>query len=487
MTYHMTSSVIHHRLVLLHLVLRPFVFFIFFEKFPFITIKFLSFQMPPKRQLQNSSTPAAKKLRSRANPAGSDSPTDLPASPNGLADLSAEVDILATQIESLRDSLGEVQDRLASFEDKFSGFLDRSQGLAPGGHTSGDGTSRSPPIELIRTYFSWLDAAIIDNIVSGTLEVTNLIKLIPLEERSKLQVTPPGINFDLESGKPTVTTEFNVAYEKHFPNFASLISALAVYAAVRSIADVDNTGIGFAVTAHIRLLSSWYRLRYPWNGILMYEIAFLRKFQQSYDFSDWAEVRNELFTYHITRATILPPSQPSSSSSRAICRNFNGRKGCTYKSCVHRHVCLDCQGDHTQLECKAKESHSLSASNGATHSYLSVHKPFSSTIAYTDTSFIPHRDKSFIPQRDTSFIPQRDTSFIPHRDKSFIPHRDKSFIPHRDKSFIPHRDKSFIPHRDTSFIPHRDKSFIPHRDTSFIPHRDTSFIPHREYQCIHPP
>jgi hypothetical protein len=115
-----------------------------------------------------------------------------------------------------------------------------------------------------------LDTATIENIVSGTLEVTNLIKLIPLEERSKLQVTPPCINFDLESGKPTITTEFNIAYEKHFPDFASLISALAVYAAVRSITDVENTGIGFAVTAHTRLLSSWYLLRYSWNGILIY-------------------------------------------------------------------------------------------------------------------------------------------------------------------------------------------------------------------------
>jgi hypothetical protein len=95
-----------------------------------------------------------------------------------------------------------------------------------------------------------------------------------------------------------VTAELNIAHENHFSNFASLITALAVYVAIRSIADVDNMGIGLADTVHIRLLSSWYRLRYPWNGILIYEIVFLRKFQQCYDFSDWAEVHNE-FSYHM--------------------------------------------------------------------------------------------------------------------------------------------------------------------------------------------
>src|SRR5204863_1771032 len=68
-------------------------------------------------------------------------------------------------------------------------------------------------------------------------------------------------------------------------------------------------------------------LRYPWSGILMYEMAFLRKYQQSYDFNDWAEVRNELFTYHITRATILPRPQssksPSHQPSDTTCKNFN--------------------------------------------------------------------------------------------------------------------------------------------------------------------
>ena len=97
--------------------------------------------------------------------------------------------------------------------------------------------SSSPSIEFIRTYFPSLETATIDNIISGTLELSHLLKLIPLEERSRVQVTPPSIKFDLESGKSTVTTELNVAYEKHFPNFASLISALAVYCAVRSNVD----------------------------------------------------------------------------------------------------------------------------------------------------------------------------------------------------------------------------------------------------------
>jgi hypothetical protein len=151
--------------------------------------------MPPKHQLQNSSTSAAKKLRSHAHPATSASPTDPPAIPNGLAELSAEVGILATQSDSLHHSLGEVQERLASFEEKFSDFLDRSQGLPRSGNAPCDDTPHSPPIELIRTYFPWLDTAIIDDIVSGTLQVNHLIKLIPLEERSKVQVISSAVPY----------------------------------------------------------------------------------------------------------------------------------------------------------------------------------------------------------------------------------------------------------------------------------------------------
>jgi hypothetical protein len=266
--------------------------------------------------------------------------------------------------ESLRDALGEVQDRLASFEDKFTDFLEQTQSLTPRDQlsVSRNSMSRSLLIELIRTHFPWLEAPIVDNIVNGTLDVSHLIKVIPHEERSKVQITHPGISFDFDSGKPTVTTEFNVAYEKHFPNFASLNSALAVYCAVRSISDIDNTGIGFSISAHIRLLSSWYHLRYPWNGILMYEMAFLRKYQHSYEFSDWSEVRKELLTYHITRAALLPrppSSKPSSyRPSDTTCKSFNSPTGCTYKSCVYKHICLNFRGNHPQPECKTKESSS---------------------------------------------------------------------------------------------------------------------------------
>lgn len=171
--------------------------------------------MPPKRRAQQPSGPVTKKrLRARANQA---TPTgfDPPPVPDNLAVLSEEINMLGAQNESLRDSLGELQDRLASFEDKFTDILERPQAHSPRGqlNISGNGTSHSP-IELIRTHFPWLETPTIDNIVSCTLEVSHLIRLIPLEERSKAQITPPGINFDIESGKPTVTTELNIAYEK---------------------------------------------------------------------------------------------------------------------------------------------------------------------------------------------------------------------------------------------------------------------------------
>jgi hypothetical protein len=108
---------------------------------------------------------------------------------------------------------------------------------------------------------------------------------------------------------------------------------------------------------------------------------------------------------------------------------------------------LDCHGDHPQLECKAKESHNLPASNGATHSYFSIPIPTSPL-----SSIIPHRDKSFIP----------------HRDKSFIPHRDKSFVPHRDKSFIPHEIMQYDISRTSSVaVPHTAESFVHYAHNSY--------------------
>src|SRR5437016_4164798 len=133
---------------------------------------------------------------------------DPPANPNRFAELSEEINMLSAQSESLHDSLSEVQDRLASFEDKFTDFLEQAQSLTPRGqiNVSRNGTSRLLPIELIRNHFPWLETPTIDNIINRTLKVSHLIKLIPLKERSKVQITPPRINFDLESGKPTITT-----------------------------------------------------------------------------------------------------------------------------------------------------------------------------------------------------------------------------------------------------------------------------------------
>src|SRR6266496_1534068 len=203
--------------------------------------------MPPKQQLKNSSSPATLKRPHTLGRHATPMDPDPPANPNHLAKLSEEINMLSTQNESLHDSLSEVQDHLASFEDKFTDFLEQAQSLTPRGqlNISRNGTSHSLPIELIHNHFPWLETPTIDNIINRTLEVSHLIKLISLEERSKVQITPPRINFDLESGKPTITTELNVAYEKHFLNFTSLNSALAVYCAVQSISDIDNTGIGF--------------------------------------------------------------------------------------------------------------------------------------------------------------------------------------------------------------------------------------------------
>ena len=435
--------------------------------------------MAARKRSQPSSAhqPPSKRARVLSlSPTTEQGPGDL----NCLNKMSDDILTLATQNESVMDALGELQERFATFEEKFTTFLEHPQTQDP---TQAHLTSGMTLLETIAFHFPWLNnpPTIINNIIEGSLNVNHLIKLVPPEECSKSQNSaagPTGLTFDLETGKSSLVTEYNIAYEKHFPDFATLISALSVYCAVRSISDIDNTGIGFAISAHIWLLSSWYHLGYALNRILMYEIAFLRRYQTSYVLSDWAEVREQLFTYHITRATILPPAAKKSSSSHpaseTVCRNYNS-KGCSYKACIWKHVCSSCSSIHPLPDCKLK-SHSHQVHSETSQSYLSINNS-------TNPLFVSHRDPISVPHRDFVSVPHRNFVPVPHRDLVSVPHRDLISVPHRNSVPVPHRDLGSVPHRDFVSVPHRDSVSVPHRNFVSVPHRD--FIPAPNSDLMH--
>ena len=97
------------------------------------------------------------------------------------------------------------------------------------------------------------------------LDPIQLIKLVSPESRPRGQSgsSISGINFDLESGKPTLTTDSNVTFEKHFPELKVFTLAMSVFGMIRECYDPDHLGFACAVLVFIHQLTEWSRLGVP--------------------------------------------------------------------------------------------------------------------------------------------------------------------------------------------------------------------------------
>lgn len=75
------------------------------------------------------------------------------------------------------------------------------------------------PLQLLQSTVPWVNTTTLTQIVSQTLDAAHLIKLIPPEDCPKGSTNtsmPAGITFELEHGRPMITSEHVLtAYEKY--------------------------------------------------------------------------------------------------------------------------------------------------------------------------------------------------------------------------------------------------------------------------------
>ena len=266
---------------------------------------------------------------------------------------------LKLSVDAISDSLDEVKEMLQALATDVKGGSAQGQGATLG--TASVSGSRlfvgMTPEKTIHTLLPWVDATTLANVVACTLDVAHFIKLIPLEQRPKGQSTAglaAGIHFDIATMKHTVLNESTVAFEKVFPDLQTLLNALSTYLVIRDLYDVDNVGFGSAIGLYICQLT-WWSKHHNWPAIVSYFVAHFRKHQSSNDPSDWYNVDIQLFTAHMTHDTlgkVVTSKDHASDQSLSICRNWNDvDKGCVWKKCTRKHVCLKCVGDHPAFKC----------------------------------------------------------------------------------------------------------------------------------------
>lgn len=310
-------------------------------------------------------------LRHRRRPSSSrsvsHSPDPSPSSPHisvigtdRIEALERENESLKLSVDAISDSLDEVKEMLQALTFDFKGGL-AQQGQ---GAILGTGSMSGPrlfvgmtPEKTIQTLLPWVDATTLANVVACTLDVAHFVKLIPLEQRPKGQSTvglAAGIHLDIATMKHTVLNESTVTSEKIFPDLQTLLNALSTYLVIRDLYDVDNVGFGSAISLYIRQLA-WWSKHHNWPAIVSYFVAHFRKHQPSNDPSDWYNVDIQLFTAHMTHDTLgksVTSKDRAFDQSPSICRNWNDvDKGCVWKKCTRKHVCLKCAGDHPAFKC----------------------------------------------------------------------------------------------------------------------------------------
>jgi hypothetical protein len=113
------------------------------------------------------------------------------------------------------------------------------------------------PQEILVLYAPWLSESFIIEIIKRKLEVKDLIKLIPEEERPKGRSILQGgsVFFDYTGKMTTVSESGPAVHDKDFLDFPILINVLSVYGLIRGLYNPDNTGISHAIHIYTRTLS----------------------------------------------------------------------------------------------------------------------------------------------------------------------------------------------------------------------------------------
>jgi hypothetical protein len=228
------------------------------------------------------------------------------------------------------------------------------------------------PQEILAKHVSWLTESFVIEVISRKLEVKDLIKLLPEEERPKGRTVPhgAGVFFDIASKTTTITEGGATAYDKDIPDLSTLMSILSIYGLLRTIFDQDNTGIGAAIFVYQKTLYKWYKHDcYTFSSVRAYFIAHFRQYQTSDNPDAWMRVDSQLFLVNLVRAT--PSNEttqstnkrfnfhgqqggpPRESPARTVCMNYNTPlKNCSWSGCQRQHICDTCGGPHPAFRCK---------------------------------------------------------------------------------------------------------------------------------------
>jgi len=290
-----------------------------------------------------------------------------PAASTPAQPLDPRLDNTVSKVDRLEDALDEIRERFDTHVSSLDARLDALAELLQGngGPTRGPTAPASgmTPNTLISQYLPWLDQGVLSNVVSRKLEVRELVKLLPEEDRPKGRTAAglaSGFHFDAATGKTTVVSEQSSAFDKDIPDFQTGVYILSIYGAIRAAYDPDSTGIGTAILLYIKQLTRWYKVdRFTWSSVRAYFIAHFRKYQTSCDPHHWTDIDLQLFAAHMRHPD--PASAPSSHKqpfakpkTLDVCNNWNTEgKGCTWKKCLRKHSCSQCgKEDHPAYQCK---------------------------------------------------------------------------------------------------------------------------------------
>jgi hypothetical protein len=310
---------------------------------------------------------AASARVTRSSQAGSPTRDTSPAPTEPEQPPDQRLDDALGKVDRLEDALEEIRDRFDTHVSSIDTRLDALTELLQGNAGLARTTSASgmTPNTLISQYLPWLDQGLLSNVVSRKLEVRELVKLLPEEDRPKGRAAAglaSGFHFDATTGKTTVVAEQSSAFDKDIPDFQTGVYILSIYGAIRAAYDPDNTGIGTAILLHIKQLTRWYKIdRFTWSNVRAYFIAHFRKYQTSSEPRNWTDIDLQLFAAYMRHPDTgpAPSSQkhgqpPKPRTSFDVCNNWNTEgKGCTWKKCSRKHSCSQCgKEDHPAYQCK---------------------------------------------------------------------------------------------------------------------------------------
>jgi hypothetical protein len=340
----------------------------------------------PSTQPSTQGVPATQFPSSTQNPL--EGPPQTPQAQPSFGELVNQVIILTRANDETTKQLDETNKQLngltKNLERLTNALTDRVEPAVPNlsnllGATDPRAAYGKTPQEILANQVSWLTESFIIEVISRKLEVKDLIKLLPEEERPKGRTVPhgAGVFFDIASKTTTITEGGATAYDKDIPDLSTLMSILSIYGLLRTIYDQDNTSIGAAIFLYQKTLLKWYKHdRYTFSSIRAYFIAHFRQYQTSDDPDTWMRVDTQLFMAHLVRAA--PPNEtsnshrdnqssnkrfnfhgqqggpPKGSAAETICSNYNNPlKNCSWSGCPRQHICDTCGGAHTAYRCNS--------------------------------------------------------------------------------------------------------------------------------------